>query len=480
MRRIDLHTHVFNVRYLPVAGILVQRGGLPKVIARGIAKLLNARTGDRIGHPGAAPKDLMLERAEAGLAAVAQAEAPAVGGRPAQANPAAVLAAATPPELIDDPDVREALAAISTDSPEAMIAAMAAHVDDATAQGQFQRLYAQVEHAQADNIFETAREFLAWLKFLTHSEQFIVDRMIQTYGDDVQIFVHHMMDMEHYYDPGNCYYDFVGEQLDRMRRLVDANEGRLLTFVAWSPKRLNDVNIVRRAIEGGLAVGVKVYPASGYQADDPMNDPLFDFASQAGVSLFAHCNPVGMEARRGFGAKSDPKFWSNVLHRKDEWKSLRLCLAHAGGDAPWFDRESFPGSFCDTALKLAVDPETPNVYLEFGYHDDILDPMMRKKFAALLAKKIDESGGRLGDRIVYGTDWHMIERLPKHRQYFAAFQEVFSRPPLDAFADRFFFQNAVNFLNLGAFAGRRAPDDPVRLHVERVIDAPDGPLQREP
>jgi len=466
MRRIDLHTHVFNVRYLPVAGILHQRGGLPTIVARGIAKLLNARTGDQIGHPAAAPKDLMLQAAEA------MADIP----------PAVALARATPPELIDDPDVREALALIGTAPPQGVVAAMALHHDNASAQAQFAQLYAQVESlADLDDIFETGREYLEWLKFLTHSEQFIVDRLIKTYGDDVQIFVHHMMDMQHYYDPGDCHYDFVGEQLDRMKRLVDANQGRLLTFVAWSPKRPNDVNVIRRAVENGIAVGVKVYPPSGYQADEAMNDPLFDFcASERSVPLFAHCTPVGFEARKGFGIKSDPKFWRNVLHRADkQWKNLRLCLAHAGGDVPWFDAAKFPGSFAESAFNLAVDPQTPNVYLEFGYHDDILDPVKRKRFAALLAQKIEQSDGRLGDRMVYGTDWHLIQRLKNHEQYFEAFAEVFSTPPLDAFADRFFFRNAAEYLNLAAFAEARAEADPVREHVEGVMaEAGLAPLER--
>jgi predicted TIM-barrel fold metal-dependent hydrolase len=457
MRRIDLHTHVFNVRYLPVAGILHQRGGLPKLVARAIAKLLNWRTGEAIGHPAAGAQDRTLMAAEPSDASL---------------TPAAALAAATPVEFIDDPEVREALAIIAAGSAKSRFAITTAAVDSEDARGHFERLYAQVETAQRDGIFATGREYLNWFKFLTHSEQFIVDRLLVTYGNDVQLFVHHMMDMQHYYDPGDCYYDFVGVQLDRMRRLVDANKGRLLTFVAWSPKRPNNVSVVRRAIDGGIAAGVKVYPPSGYQPDEAMNDPLFEFAVSRGVPLFAHCTPEGFEARPGYGRRADPVFWRNVLHRGDkDWRALRLCLAHAGGDAPWFGQARWAGSFAERAVQLAVDPLTPNVYLEFGYHDDVLNPARRKQFATILAKQIDASDGRLGDRIVYGTDWHMIQRLPDHAKYFEAFADVFRKPPLDAFADRFFFQNAAAYLNLPAFATRRDETDPVRKHVEKVMKA---------
>jgi predicted TIM-barrel fold metal-dependent hydrolase len=458
MQRIDLHTHVFNVRYLPVAGILHQRGRLPRVVARAIAKLLNWRTGDQIGHGTAMPHDLRLTEAEA------------ITDDAATLTPAQALALATPPEFVDDPDVREAIAMLGGGSKRGMHEALTAHFDTAEAHVQFARLYSQVEVAARDSIFATGREFLNWFKFLTHSEQVIVDRLTATYGSDVQLFVHHMMDMQHYYDPGDCYYDFVGEQLDRMRRLVDANKGRLLTFVAWSPKRPNDISVVRRAIDEAIAAGVKVYPPSGYQADETMNDPLFDFAISRDVPLFAHCTPEGFEARPGYGRRSDPAFWRNVLHRADkEWSALRLCLAHAGGDAPWFDAAKWTGSFAERAVALAVDRATPNVYLEFGYHDDILDKAKRAKVVARLAGEIDASQGRLADRIVYGTDWHMIQRLPKHQEYFHAFEEAFSRAPLAAYAERFFFKNAATYLNLGGFAARRGEGDPVRVHVERVM-----------
>ena len=41
--------------------------------------------------------------------------------------------------------------------------------------------------------------------------------------------------------------------------------------------------------------------------------------------------------------------------------------------------------------------------------------------------------------------------------------------PLDDYAERFFYLNAATFLNLGQYAKRRPPGDPVRKHVERVV-----------
>ena len=54
VQRIDIHTHVFNVRYLPIEGIIRSRG-VPEFVARGLAKLLNGTTGDDIEGPAPAP-----------------------------------------------------------------------------------------------------------------------------------------------------------------------------------------------------------------------------------------------------------------------------------------------------------------------------------------------------------------------------------------------------------------------------------------
>jgi predicted TIM-barrel fold metal-dependent hydrolase len=257
-----------------------------------------------------------------------------------------------------------------------------------------------------------------------------------------------------------------------MKKLVELNAGRLLTFVAWSPRRSHDIDVVQRAIDEKIAIGVKVYPPSGYRPDDKLNDALFDLCSTRGISVFAHCTPEGMEAKKGFGKNSDPKYWRAVLTRNDKkWNEMKLCLAHAGDDGPWFGAPKQPwrGSFAERAYELAVDPATPNVYLEFGFHDSIFDPKLRKNFVSILAAKIAESKGRLADRIMYGTDWHMIQRLPDHARYYSLFAEVFRDPALAKYAERFFRGNAVEYLGLKEYAARRAAHDPVRKHIEGVV-----------
>jgi predicted TIM-barrel fold metal-dependent hydrolase len=220
---------------------------------------------------------------------------------------------------------------------------------------------------------------------------------------------------------------------------------------------------VRRAVEEGTAAGVKIYPPSGYAADEAMNDALYAYCAPRGVPLFAHCTPVGFEAREGYGKRSDPIYWRNVLESDaGAWRDLRLCLAHAGGADPWFGG-AWQDTFAQRAYDLSIDFE--NVYCEFGYHAEILDPARRAAFAATLAGKIDASDGKFARRIVYGTDWHMIEKEHNHAEYYRAFAEVFEDERLKPHARAFFYDNAIEYLNLRAYSDRReaarGPDDVV-------------------
>jgi predicted TIM-barrel fold metal-dependent hydrolase len=454
IQRIDMHTHVFNVRYLPLEGIIRSRG-VPDIFAKALMNLLNAATGDAIEPAAGSPL-------KASLAAAA-----AVPPAATKAQLLASLAARTPKELIDDPDVKMALAVARRVSPAKMAAATAASVPTADASAQFTALFAQLGSMKPEpGLFQTADEYIKWFHFLTNSERDILKALFDAYGADVHLFIHHMMDMSHYYPHGRCYYDFVNDQLPRMRRLVEAHKGRLLTFVAYSPDRPGDLNVVARALADADAAGVKFYPPNGYLPNERRHDDLYTLLGDR-VPLFAHCTPEGMQAKPGFGLKSDPKYWADVLAR---FPKLRLCLAHAGGDEPWFKASKWAKSFAESAVQLAATYD--NVYLEFGYHEDILDPGVRNNFITRLATVLQENPG-IAKKIMYGTDWHMIAKIKNHEEYFRAFAATFEDPRLSAVADAFFYTNAHDYLNLPEFQALReqlrGPGDPVVTHLAKVI-----------
>jgi hypothetical protein len=77
--------------------------------------------------------------------------------------------------------------------------------------------------------------------------------------------------------------------------------------------------------------------------------------------------------------------------------------------------------------------------------------MDQKKFRTTLEMLLAVPGNeRLADRMMYGTDWHMIFRLKDHPRYLAAFEKAFDSPALRKIRDRFFHENAMRYLKLPA------------------------------
>jgi predicted TIM-barrel fold metal-dependent hydrolase len=444
---VDVHTHVFNLRYLPLEGIVNAR--LPKrlpgrkLIAAGLARLLNGITHDGSGL-GAPP---VVTRPESGtMESVVSAD-----------TMLAALAGETPPELLADPTVTKAVVAARANEP----LAPSATILESVPQNNAMTLLSKLKLVDIDGLFDSIEDFINWVGFLRHDEVFLMERLFDTYPD-VDLFVHHMMDMAPHYKPGKCHYEFNAEQTRRMRRLVERSGGKLMTFVAWSPGRDKDerLEIVKEMILSGAAAGVKIYPPSGYAADDPRNDELWEFcttATKKGVPVFTHCSHAGFWAKKDYIKFNHPKHWAAVLER---FKTLRLCFGHAGGSAGWFGRYSkkkdaeeknWETSYAKQVFDLCVKYD--NVYCETGFLSEVLEDAT--PFIARLSQCFRESS-KFASRILYGTDWHMIERLDAHVRYFEACQTMFEHADLAPYKDLFFYANAVAYLDLPGYEARQS------------------------
>ena len=167
---------------------------------------------------------------------------------------------------------------------------------------------------------------------------------------------------------------------------------------------------------------------------------------------------------------SDPAFWRDVL---SEFPTLRLALAHAGGGESWFSDHAWDGArdFDQRAWDLAT--RFPNVYLDLSYSDEILEAGARAALRRRLAALLPAQPGRphaLGDKLVYGSDWHMVGVLDGRREIFAELQRLFADPALAPYRARFFAGNAARFLRLRSFA-ESAPLKPAQSKNLRALVA---------
>jgi predicted TIM-barrel fold metal-dependent hydrolase len=470
---LDVHAHAFNLRSLPVRGILKAKG-LPSPLAAAVAALLLSLVQDdseprraSVSPPTMADEDqteVLVQRiADATPSSIFLDEEFVAGLHYVDAS---ILARG----LVESRSIAEQP---SVERVQAQIAA----ADDAA----FVRIVRTFNLSQAR--VETRSWFVRWLLkkaislvekgvglfrflwILTDSEQNILKLYCETYPE-VTFLVHHMMDLETHYGGDQPVYRYPVQQIPRMLRIAKDSPIPMLVFAAWDPYRDNCREIIENAVSLGCA-GVKVYPPSGYRATenadgtydgppaaviDQRNDWLYAFATgknESGTSrdlpILTHCSPGGFEAKPGYGLFSNPKYWRRVLTK---FPTLRVCLGHTGGGAGWFapDDAGFQSSFAGEAFSLLADPRYPNCYGDFAYLDEVMHAGEIQILSARLQSLFKTHAGA-ANKLMYGSDWHMLLMELASETYLHAFEDVFSGS-LAPFRNGFFEENARRFLKL--------------------------------
>jgi hypothetical protein len=114
--------------------------------------------------------------------------------------------------------------------------------------------------------------------------------------------------------------------------------------------------------------------------------------------------------------------------------------------------------FGKTATDLCLASE--NVFCEIAYINDLRSPTSRATFVKHV-KELLRRGDKIKTRLCYGTDWMMPEMFIRRTEtYLAAVREAFKDAELAPWADRFFFANGVDFLNLPKFVERHQQFNP--------------------
>ncbi|MHC8376440.1 amidohydrolase family protein [Pseudomonas sp. MDT1-16] len=310
--------------------------------------------------------------------------------------------------------------------------------------------------------------FLTMLK----SEEEMLAKVFDGYGPGLpplQI-VHFMMDMQMAY-PGKeePKYPFFPTQVEYMQKLQRLHPNEVYGFCAFDPRRPGDWRKrCQDAIEKGF-IGFKFYPPLGYKpsGDKPevqeITNEFFDFCVEGDFPVFAHCTPQGFQTRLKEGRNAHPNNWKAVLEN-ERWSNLRLCLGHAGGEDVVTDDINSPGwmaaddnewKSADNFARIVTELCTtyPNVYCEVANMFPMLNPDNGATFVANLerARTSASNQGRpydLMDKIAYGTDWHMPDMVDNTRRYFDVFLKIMNRDEYKQFLNRFFWQNSYKYMKI--------------------------------
>lgn len=470
---IDVHTHIFNANDLPLEGLLGALG-VPDSIAHSLAIVLNAWTPvDDLDAP-LPPRSVYTTSAMSMRNKLGPGKLLRSVLTPKQRQELAKYAGVPEKSAIQSVSVSQQAGS------DAEIVARALQKADFPP-GE-QRTEKQSVKMQSVEI-QTAgfKGYLDFVDIMTNGNLRIAQRLHADEYPKVDLFVHHMMDMEKpYADEPRVSFD---KQITRMAKLDRRFDGRFMHFVAFDPfRRDNSLASVIRGIDAGAA-GVKFYPPSGYRATDnaipskpcifhpsarkrwnsryshltgveldAINEKLFLYCEKHDIPIFTHCTPGGFEAEKGYGQMADPVYWEKVLIKHP---SLRLCLAHSGGEDYWFSSSNNKGqTFGENVVKLCL--KYPNVYCEVGYMEKILDPalagLLDTRLRSVINRRSTDGAWAFGEKIMYGTDWHMIHKEQHHRDYLCKFHTLFAEPGLKNWQRPFFSGNAVRFLKLPKLA----------------------------
>jgi predicted TIM-barrel fold metal-dependent hydrolase len=371
-----------------------------------------------------------------------------------------------------------------------------------------------------------------FLKCLLASDDELVNKFHEDHGERVDLMVSHMMDLAPVFNQEVDRKRFLlpfGEQIARFERQQDSAKGRMLYFVAYNPFRDHyrggrpgdALAWVKNAYEKHGAFGVKIYPPAGYtpfcnHIPDPPRRPkwsqawkqwnaryrpdgklltgeqldarlldLFCWAVDNDVPLFVHTGNHEVEASKDYFEMANPARWLALLNKHEKkLKNIRICFGHAGDSEYWFGKGR-EGWGKDVYQLCAT---YPNIYCEFGVHDDIVYPDKRKNFSARLAELIAESraDSRLFDfstKILYGSDWYMpmiagrdrINYLNAHKE---AILKVQLKPlegepnPVDteSLYKNYFYRNAMAFLNAKEQLKRNGIPNSLRANLRDLVN----------
>jgi predicted TIM-barrel fold metal-dependent hydrolase len=173
----------------------------------------------------------------------------------------------------------------------------------------------------------------------------------------------------------------IEEKNRRCGAITAVHPRRIYTCVGVDPRRDGAVELFRRGVREWGARGLKLYPPTGFYANDPVCFPLYEAALDLGVPVAFHTGAVAYPLKSKYG---DPVYIDEVAAR---YPDLNLILLHTG----------FADCWTPEAIQVAAYKN--NVYCELaGWQDRGLTD---DEFVGMLASMRDRISAA---RIIFASD----------------------------------------------------------------------------
>jgi predicted TIM-barrel fold metal-dependent hydrolase len=283
-----------------------------------------------------------------------------------------------------------------------------------------------------DEIALLIKKYHAFLTIGDLKSQLEIFKYLQTFYPTGTKFCTLSMDME-FMRAGKVKQSFI-DQLNEMAKIKSdpAYNDLIYPFIFVHPERKGIFDIVQLYIEEAGFKGIKLYPPLGYYPFDDRLTEIYQYAERNKIPITTHCARGGIfykgeitddmrkHPKTGIPIKAEKnKFFTDTYTNPENYKyvlqrfpGLILNLAHFGGYDEWqkylgnsFDQErpTWYESICELIRKY------DNVYTDISY------TMFNADLFNLLKLSINDNS--LKDKILYGSDYYMVEQETSERQF---------------------------------------------------------------
>ncbi len=244
-------------------------------------------------------------------------------------------------------------------------------------------------------------------------------------------FVIASMDME-YMNAGRVPRAYI-EQLRELADLKKTFPETVLPFVHLDPRRPGMVDILKTCVEDWGFSGIKIYPSVGYFPYDTRLNPVYEYAENHHLPVIAHCSPYNPTHNKGWpweikklltGSKIPLDIntcnrkrlcsnFANPLNYKfvmEDFKNLKICLAHWGSEYFWTRFLEHPEDKTNWMIVIKEMMEQhKNLYADISYtlNNQDLFPLL----------KVLLSDTNIQSQVLFGSDYYMVEFEATERRF---------------------------------------------------------------
>jgi predicted TIM-barrel fold metal-dependent hydrolase len=209
--------------------------------------------------------------------------------------------------------------------------------------------------------------------------------------------------------------DNIDKQHEELIALCESEKfkNKLIPFAHIDPRQPNALSRLKRLVELHDFKGVKIYPPLGYRPDHPvLIKQIYPYMIKMNLPLMAHCGKG--DVYKGYRRNKKnlesalenmaPKQYIKILN---EFKELRVCLAHFGCDSEWKDIEMPNIDSCNpdhwhSIIKQMINStDYPNLFTDISYSCSSNSSNLH------VLNNLMEEEAPINSRILFGTDFYI-------------------------------------------------------------------------